>query len=63
MNKKAPGARGPNQKKLLDYENELKKIIGKSFNPSVAGLNILTPQQMFTRLLILLAQIKVGQYL
>ena len=47
MNKKAPGARGHNQKKLLDYGNELKKIIGKSFNPSGPGLKILTPQQMF----------------
>ena len=26
MNKKAPGAGGPNQKKLLDYGNELKKL-------------------------------------
>ena len=60
MNKKAPGARGPNQKKLLDYGNELKKIIGKSFNPSGSGLKMLTPQQMFTRLPILLAQIKAG---
>ena len=60
MNKKAPGARGPNQKKLLDYGNELKKIIGKSFNPSGSGLKILTPQRMFTRLPILLAQIKAG---
>ena len=34
INKKAPGARGPNQKKLLNYGNELKKIIEKSFNPS-----------------------------
>ena len=60
MNKKAPGARGPNQKKLLDYGNELKKIIGKSFNPSESGLKLLTPQQMFTCLPILLAQIKAG---
>ena len=60
MNKKASGARGPNQKKLLDYGNELKKIIGKSCNPSGSGLKILTPQQMFTRLPILLAQIKAG---
>ena len=59
MNKKAPGARGPNQKKLLDYGNELKKIVGKSFNPSGSGLKILTPQQMLLRLPILLAQIKV----
>ena len=27
MNKKAPGARGPNQKKLLEYGNELKKLL------------------------------------
>ena len=60
MNKKAPGARGPNQKKLLDYGNELKKVIGKPFNPSGSGLKILTPQQIFTRLPILLAQIKAG---
>ena len=33
MNKKQPGAKGPNQKELLDYGNELKKIIEKSFNP------------------------------
>ena len=60
MNKKKPGSRGPNQKELLNYGNELKKIIRKSLNPSGAGLKILTPQQMFTRLLILLAQIKAG---
>ena len=51
MDKKALGTRGLNQKKLLDYENELKKG---------SGLKILTPQQMFTRLPILLAQIKAG---
>ena len=60
INKKASGARSPNQKKLLNYGNELKKIIEKSFNPSGSGLKILTPQQMFTRLPILLAQIKAG---
>ena len=60
MNKIASGARGPNQKKLLDYGNELKKIIGKSCNPSGSGLKILTAQQMFTRFPILLAQIKAG---
>ena len=58
IKKKQPRARGPNQKKLLDYGNELKKVIEKSFNPSGSGLKILTPQQMFTRLPILLAQIK-----
>ena len=60
MNKNSPVARGPNQKKLLDYGTELKKIIGKSFNPAGSGLKILAPQQMLTRLLILLAQIKAG---
>ena len=42
INKKALDARGPNQKKLLDYGNELKKIIGKSCNSS--GLPILLAQ-------------------
>ena len=37
VNKKQPGARGPNQKELLDYGNELKKIIEKSFNPSLTN--------------------------
>ena len=60
MNKKAPGGRGPNKKKLLDYGNELKKIVGKSFNPSVSGLKILTLQQMLANLPMLLAQIKAG---
>ena len=60
MNKKAPGARASNQKKLSDYGNELKKIIEKYFNPSGLGLKILTPQQMFSRSPILLAQIKAG---
>ena len=59
-NKKAPGARGPNQKKLLNYGNELKKIIEKSFNPSGSGLKILNNQQMLNRLPILLAQIQAG---
>ena len=54
MNKTAPGDRSPNQKKLLDHGNELKKIIGKSFNSSGSGLKILTPQQMFTPLPTLL---------
>ena len=58
INKKAPGARGRNQRKLLNYENELKKIIEKSFNPSGSGLKILNTQQMFNRLPILLAQIQ-----
>ena len=60
IRKKQPGARGPNQKKLLDYGNELKKVIEKYLNPSRSGLKILTPQQIFTRLSILLAQIKAG---
>ena len=34
INKKAPGTRGPNRKKILDYGNEFKKIVEKSFNPS-----------------------------
>ena len=60
MNKKQPGAKGHNQKELLNYGNELKEIVGKSFNPSGSGLKIITSQQMFTRLPILLAQIKAG---
>ena len=60
MNKKQPGGRGPNQNELLDYRNELNKIIEKSFNPSGSGLKILMPQQMLARLPILLAQIKAG---
>ena len=44
INKKALGARETNQKMLLDYGNELKKIIEKFFNPSGSGLKILTPQ-------------------
>ena len=61
MNKKQLGARGPNQKKLLDYGKKLKEIIRKSFNSSGTGLKILTPQEMFTRLPILLVQIKAGK--
>ena len=60
MNKKQSGSRGSNQKELLNYGNELKEIVGKSFNPSGSGLKILTSQQMFTRLPIILAQIKAG---
>ena len=60
INKKAPGARGPNQKELLNYGNELKKIIEKSFNISGSGLKILNEQQMFNRFPILLAQIQAG---
>ena len=60
MNKNKLGAMGPNQKELLNYGKKLKEIIEKSFNPSVSGIKMLTPQQMFTRLPILLAQIKAG---
>ena len=54
-------------KKLLKYGKELRKIIEKissasSGSQSGKGLKILTPQQMFTRLPILLAQIKAGNY-
>ena len=60
IKKKQPRARGPNQKKLLNYGNELKKVIGKSFNPLGSGLKIITPQKMLARLPIHLAQIKAG---
>ena len=60
MNKKQPGSRAHNQKELLNYGNELKEIVGKSFSPVGSGLKILTTQQMFTRLPILLVQIKAG---
>ena len=60
INKEALGARGSTQKKLLDYGNELKKIIEKSFNPSGSGLKILNNQQMLNCLPILLAQIQAG---
>ena len=50
---------------LLEYGKNLRKIIGKissipSGSQSGKGLKILTPQQMFTQLPILLAQIKAG---
>ena len=60
MDKKKLGARDPNQKNLLNYGNELKKVIEKSLNPSGTGLKILTPQQMLTRLPILLTQVQAG---
>ena len=49
----------------LEYVKELKRIIERissysSGSQSGEGLKILTPQQMFTRLPILLAQIKEG---
>ena len=50
LKKKQSGARGPKQKKLLDYGNDLKKVIEKSFNPPESELKILTPQQMLARL-------------
>ena len=51
--KKKKGAIGPEQKKLLKYGKELKKVIEKTFSSSSGsksgkGLKILTPQQMFT---------------
>ena len=63
--KKKQSAIGPEQKMLLEYGKELRKIIEKissgSSGPQLEkGLKILTPQQMFTRLPILLAQIKAG---
>ena len=56
---------GIEQKKLLKYRKELRKIIekissGSSGSQSGKWLKILTPQQMLTRLPILLAQIKAG---
>ena len=60
MNKKQPDAKGSNQKELLHYGNKLKEIVGKFFNHSGSGLKILTSQQMFTRLPVLLAQVQAG---
>ena len=50
---------------LLKYGKELKRITKKIFSipsgsQSGEGLKILTPQQIFTQLAILLAQIKAG---
>ena len=63
--KKKPGTKGPNQKELIKYGKELRRIVEKissipSGSQSGKGLKILTLQQMFTRLSILLAQIKAG---
>ena len=63
--KKKQGAKGPNKKELIKFGKELKRIIEGIFSipsgsQSGEGLKILTPQQMFTRLPILLAQIKAG---
>ena len=59
------GAKSFKQKMLLKYGKELRRIIKKissipSGSQSGEGLKVLTPQQMFTRLPILLAQIKAG---
>ena len=50
---------------LLKYGKELRRIVEKisstpSGSQSGKGLKMLTPQQMFTQLPILLAQIKTG---
>ena len=63
--KKKRGAISFKQKELLKYGKELRRIIEKissipSGFQSGEGLKILTPQQMFTRLPILLAQVKAG---
>ena len=63
--KKKRGAIGLKQKMLLKYGKELRRIIEKissiaSGSQSGEGLKILTPQQMFTRLPILLAQVQAG---
>ena len=52
-------------KMLLKYGKELRRIIEKrssntSGSQSGEGLKILTPQQMFTRLPILLVQVQAG---
>ena len=65
LEKKKQGATSFKQNMLLKYGKELKRIIEKissisSGSKSGEGLKILTPQQMFTRLPILLAQIKAG---
>ena len=63
--KKKQGAISSKQKMLSKYGKELKRIIDRIFSvpsgsQSGEGLKILTPQQMFTRLPIFLAQIKAG---
>ena len=63
--KKKQGAISFKQNMLLKYRKELRRIIEKissipSGYQSGEGLKILTPQQMFTRLPILLEQIKAG---
>ena len=60
IKEKKQGAITPNQKKMKNYINEL-KYIGYYFNPQEGkGLKILSKQQMFSRLPILLAQIQAG---
>ena len=61
--KKKQGAISSKQKVLLKYGKDLKRIVDRIFSipsgsQSGEGLKILTPQEMFTRLPILLAQIK-----
>ena len=63
--KKSSTAIGSKQKKLLEYGKNLKRIYENMFptssgSQSGKGLKILTPQQIFTRLPMLLAQIKAG---
>ena len=63
--KKKRGAIGSEQKKLLKYGKELRRIYENMFptssgSQSGKGLKMLTPQQVFTRLPIPLAQIKAG---
>ena len=63
--KKKRGTISSKQKELLKYGKELKRIIERissisSGSQAGEGLKILTPQQIFTRLPILLAQIKAG---
>ena len=63
--KKKRGAISFKQKMLLKYGKELRRIIEKRSSipagfQSGEGLKILTPQQMFTRLPILLVQVQAG---
>ena len=63
--KKKRGAISSKQKMLFKYGKELRRIVEKissipSGSQSGEGLKILTLQQMFTQLSILLAQIKAG---
>ena len=63
--KKKKGVISFKQKMLLKYGKKLRRIIEKISSNSLGfqsgeGLKILTPQQMFTRLPILLAQVQAG---